>query len=109
MKSRVPIIFIILLALLLVAGATFLGIFSCGGYIWLKQVIYSLIMVFVALCMFKPIQAFKGNWQRGLIPIAALVLFLSVRASASAFYPAAPDSTASFIQSFWVGLVHGPC
>ena len=104
-----PIIFFILLVLLLVAGATFLGLFSCGGYIWHRQVIYSLIMILVALCMFRPIQVLRGKWQRGLIPIASLVLFLSVRASASAFYPAAPESVVSFIQSFWVGLVHGPC
>ena len=104
-----PIIFIILLALLLVAGAIFLGLFSCGGYIWHRQVIYSLILVLLALCMFKPIQSLRGKWQRGLIPIASLILFLFIRASASAFYPAAPDSIASFLQSFWVGLVHGPC
>lgn len=109
MKSRIPIIFIVLLVLLLVVGATFLGLFSCGGYIWHKQVIYSLIGVLVILCMFKPVQVFRGKWQRGLIPITSLVLFLSVRASASTFYPSAPDSIVYFAQSFWVGFIYGPC
>jgi len=109
MKSSVPIIFIILLVLLLVAGATFLGIFSCGGFIWHRLLIYSLIVVLVVLCMFNPLQVLRGNLQRILIPVASIVLFLSVRASASAFYPSVPDSIVSFIESFWMAIIHGPC
>jgi len=109
MTIRLPIIFIVLLALLLVVGAIFLGLFSCGGYIWHRQVIYLLIALFVVLCMLKPPLALQASYKRGLIPIFSLVLFLLVRASASAFYPSAPDSIVSFFKSFWVGIVYGPC
>ena len=109
MKIRLPIIFIVLLALLLVAGAIFLGLFSCGGYIWHRQVIYLLIALFVVFCMIKPPLALQVGYRRCLIPIFSLVLFILVRASASAFYPSAPDSIASFFKFFWVGIVYGPC
>jgi len=109
MKIRLPIIFTVLLALLLVAGAIFLGVFSCGSYIWHRQVIYLLIALFVVLCMLKPPLALQTGYKRGLIPIFSLVLFLLVRALASAFYPSAPGSIASFLKSFWVGIVYGPC
>ena len=109
MGNRLPIILLSALILLVVSGAAFLGLFSCGGYVWHRQAIYSVIVGAVVLCTLKPAGLFAGKFRRLLIPVFAAILFVAVRGAASAFYPAYPDSLTSFLKLMWAGIIHGPC
>ena len=91
-------------------GGVFLGLYSCGGYIWHRQAIATTI---VLLSLAALISRF---WTRGFAPwrsawFVALVVggFFVSEATAAPFYPAPPESLSEFLRSFVRTLEYGPC
>ena len=95
--------------LLAVAGGTFLGLFSCGGYLWHRQLFDFLILAGVVISLVMP-----PRWMRNLprkvgFVATVLILFVVVQALASSFYPSAPADARALWHGFLAGLNTGPC
>ena len=91
-----------------VFGGIFLGLFSCGGTIWHRQLIYFLLSATVALALFVPPNWLATRGRRVLFAVAMGSLFILVRSVSSTFYPASPNSVGefatSFIRALWSSL-----
>lgn len=109
MKSKVSNGMVILLAILTIGGGVFFGLFSCGGYLWHMQLHTSLMAIAAIGIIFVPPSFLHAIWKRIAFIAMSLALFVVVRASASAFYPAAPENMSEFIESFIIGIQYGPC
>lgn len=92
-----------------IAGGTFLGLFSCGGYVWHTQAIVGSLIVLSALTVVFPPEGLKGWKRKGTFLFAVAGGFVLIRASASAFYPHSPESIGEFLRLVWLGVVYGPC
>ena len=104
-KKLAPISVIILA----VVGGIFFGLFSCGGYLWHHQVFYALFVTALVVALLFPPKSLK-NWKRkSSFIFVSIAGFILVRAIASAFYPAAPESIEELIHSIWLGILYGPC
>ena len=109
MNRLIPYILIFALITILVGSGIFIGLFSCGGYVWHRQAIYVSIAIAVVLCVVKPVPELKGVVGRVTIPIVSIILFVIVSSLASSFYPSSPGSVGDFFQVLWRGIVYGPC
>jgi cytochrome bd-type quinol oxidase subunit 2 len=99
----------ILALVVAVLGGIFLGLFSCGGYVWHRQLIYLLLSVSVVLVLFVPTDWLKTRTRRVLFVVAIACLFAVVQSVASTFYPASPKSASEFTMNFLRALWYGPC
>ena len=107
--SRLSILFFVFAILLAIAGGLFFGLFSCGGYYWHSQAFtLAFSLSLLALFIFPPAKP-KDRVRRVIFVAGAVTLFFVIRAGASAFYPAAPASWGEFFESFYRGLLYGPC
>jgi len=109
MKSKISNGMVILLAFLVIAGGIFFGLFSCGGYVWHKQLHTSLMAIASIFIMVAPPNFLLAIWRRVVFITTSLAIFVVVRASASAFYPAPPENISEFMKSFVIGAQYGPC
>ena len=92
-----------------IAGGTFLGLFPCGGYVWHTQAIVGSLIALAALTVVFPPEGLNGWKRKGAFLFAVATGFILIRASASSFYPHAPESIGEFLRLTWLGLVYGPC
>jgi len=109
MKRNISNGMVILLAFLVIAGGIFFGLFSCGGYVWHKQLHTSLMAIASIFIMVAPPNFLRNIWRRAAFITTSLVLFIVVRAFASAFHPAPPENISEFMKSFVIGVQYGPC
>ena len=109
MRKNISIGAVVLLGIAAVAGGLFFGLFSCGGYIWHKQIHMSLMVMAAVFILFEPPNFLTPLWKRISFLVLAFAVFIIVSAAASAFYPATPANIPEFIQSFIRGIEYGPC
>lgn len=109
MKEKISKYIIAFTIILAIAGGVFFGLFSCGGYVWHKQIFALLFIGLMALILLAPLGGISKLWKKALLVVATSLLFILVRAGASAFYPATPESLAEFLSSLVRGIQFGPC
>ena len=109
MRKSISIGAIVLLGISAIVGGLFFGLFSCGGYVWHKQLHTSLMIMASIFILFVPPKFLDALWKRLSFLVLSFVLFVVVRAAASAYYPASPENMSEFIQSFITGVQYGPC
>ncbi len=90
-------------------GGIYFGLFSCGGYVWHKQLFSVVFTVLLFLFVVFPPHKLKRINKRLPLFLLLIALFFVVRAAASAYYPAPPESIAEFFNEFLRGLIYGPC
>jgi hypothetical protein len=93
-----------------ILGGVFLGLFSCGGYVWHAQAIVAAIgsltlAAIVARFWTRGFALWRGT---GFI-VLVVASFVFSEATAAPFYPATPASVSEFWQSFIRTLQYGPC
>jgi hypothetical protein len=91
------------------AGGVFFGLFSCGGYHWHEQLFWLVFAVGALGTIVTPPQALRAWPRRAGVVALAVIAFVTIRAVASAFYPATPGSWRQFAQAVLSGLLYGPC
>jgi hypothetical protein len=93
-----------------ILGGVFLGLFSCGGYVWHKQAIVAAIVLLTlaALCVRVSMRGCALWRSVGFVALVVGCFFVS-QATAAPFYPNAPASLSEFWQSFVRTLEYGPC
>lgn len=99
----------ILAGTLAVAGGVFFGLFSCGGYVWHKQLFRLLIAAALLGALVMPPRALGTRFSRAAFTVAVLATFVLVRAAASAFHLGPPPSWSAFGELFVWGVLYGPC
>ena len=92
-----------------ILGGIFFGLFSCGGYVWHKELFNVVFCVLLITNFIFPPALFKKSFLRFLLIIIIVCLFIFVQAIASAFYPSFPETWAEFFSEFINGLIFGPC
>jgi len=93
---------------LAVAGGIFLGLFSCGGYVWHQQLFAALFATSLLGSLLLPPDALK-RWPRRAVVVATLAAFVVIRAVASAFYPGTPRSIGVFVRAVLAGFWNPGC
>ena len=69
-----------------------------------------LLMAMAALIiLFLPPKFLTALWKRVTFIAMSFALFVVIRAAASAFYPAAPESMSEFLESFTRGVQYVSC
>jgi hypothetical protein len=92
-----------------IAGGLFIGLASCGGYVWYGQLVFALT-AFPAVIAFVLPGKLLSSWARRLaFPMVLLLTFVLVEAMAAPFYPAAPDSVDQFLWGFKRRLLGDSC
>jgi hypothetical protein len=93
-----------------ILGGVFLGLFSCGGYVWHKQAIAAAIVLLTLAALLARF-ATRGFalWRSGAFVAIVVGGFFVSEATAAPFYPAPPESLSEFWQSFVRTLQYGPC
>ena len=109
MKEYAQTLVILSLIIIAVVCGIYFGLFSCGGYIWYKQIFTVFFICFVIFVLFIPSARAYKLWKRIFFAVSVFIVFLLSQSVASAFYPNAPGSWAEFFQSFIQRMVHGPC
>jgi hypothetical protein len=104
--KRAPLIAAITLAGL---GGIYFGLFSCGGYVWHRQLFFGFLGALTLVALIFP-------WRRtspicGRIGVVAAIglAFFFTEALAAPFYPAPPESWSEFMRLFLYTLERGPC
>jgi hypothetical protein len=93
-----------------ILGGVFLGLFSCGGFVWHRQaIIATLVVLTVAALVTRFSTRGFGLWRSAGFIILVVTCFFLSQATAAPFYPAAPASLSEFWQSFVRTLQYGPC
>ena len=96
-------------AIFSIAGGVYFGLFSCGGYVWHRQLFNSVFLVLLFAIIALPPRNSKTVRFKFTAVIVIVLCFVVVRAAASTFYPAAPESIGEFLGDFVLGVKHGPC
>ncbi|PND36228.1 hypothetical protein C1O66_21190 [Paucibacter aquatile] len=95
--------------MLLLLGAFFFGIASCGGYVWHKELFRVVSIAMWLLAVLVP-STLLSSWKRKLGFAAAMPVAYAVFESAvSTFYPGPPASIAEFGEFFLQAMEYGPC
>lgn len=102
-------LFIGMSVVIAIAGGIFFGLFSCGGYVWHKQLFNSVFTVSL-ICVFCLMSSLcVPLWKRFAVIVILFYLFITIRAVSSTFYPAKPESWSEFFHQFYIGFLYGPC
>ena len=82
---------------LAILGGVFLGLFSCGGYVWQKQAIGAAIVLLTLAALFArfSIRGFTLWRIAGFVALVVVGFFVS-EATAAPFYPVPPASLSEF-------------
>lgn len=93
-------------------GAIVVGAYtatSCGGYVWHRQLLLSLVALSTAISITFPGPVLAPWWRR--IAFAGVVAgaYFLVQAFAAPFFPAAPNDLSHFLSTFLLTLERGPC
>ncbi len=109
MRNNLSISIAALLVVVSIGGGVFFGLYSCGGYLWHKQLHISIMVMAILFVLFLPPKYLTAIWKRFTFIAMSFVLFLVIRAASSALYPATPQNITEFIDSFIRGVQYGPC
>jgi hypothetical protein len=101
----------ILLSLLFsvcLSGGVYLGLYSCGGVMWHRDLIVGLGRVLgVAVCAWPP--DFWRPWRRRLLLPPAMFLVFSLAQGAAFTFYAPPPTWSQGLHEFVVNAWDGPC
>ncbi len=94
---------------LAIAGGVYFGLFSCGGYIWHRQLYWGVFGLVIALSVVFPPPSLSPILGRAVLLLLPPVLHRFALAGAAPFYPAMPTSTPQYFDQFWYAFKYGPC
>jgi hypothetical protein len=86
----------------------FLGLFSCGGYVWHEQLAFWVLATFAGAILAWPPHRVPRLLSRLLLAAMLPLLFLLARALAAPFYLGFISASEYFSGVIWA-LQHGPC
>ena len=94
--------------LIAVLGGIWFGVFSCGGYVWHRQLMHwTLGALAVSLLLYPPRLAAPLT-RRVLLALGLVGAFFLARALAAPLYPAFPGF-GDYFRQVGLALFTGPC
>lgn len=91
------------------AGAVYFGLASCGGYLGHKTIFRVVAPVLVLTAVLVPGTALSTVWRKlGFVAALALAYFC-VEAMLAPLYPAPPETLGAYGRLFLLSLQFGPC
>ena len=106
MTRAVPTAAAVVVAL---AGGAYFGLASCGGYSWHRHAFLAGLSALVGIALLVPWSRSRPWMSRVAVMIGVVAAYVLSEATAAPFYPAAPETWASFSTTFVRTLVYGPC
>jgi len=92
-----------------VVGAIYFGIASCGGYIWHKEFFHLFAPALAVVAATAPSQVLQSRSRKAVFLGALAVGYLVIEAAVAPFYPGPPQSLAGYASHFLQALEFGPC
>jgi hypothetical protein len=93
--------------LISILGGIWFGLFSCGGYVLHKQVMFWSLVAMAIMTM--AILPFDKIWHRIALALGLFITFHICRALAAPFYISDFDSFSGYISQVLYALENGPC
>ncbi len=94
---------------LVVAGAIYFGLFSCGGYAWHKSVFGVIALGVCVAAVAVPSRLLLSVRRKVLFLLLLGAGYFAIESAVAPFYPSAPESLAQYIQAFLHSAQVGPC
>jgi len=100
---------VLLCCMLLLLGALFFGIASCGGYAWHKEFFRVASATMWLFAVLIP-STLLSTWKRKLVFAASMpTAYVVLESAVSGFYPGPPASISEFSELFLRAMEYGPC
>lgn len=96
-----------LLAALLSGG--FLGLFSCGVYVWQEQAAVGIVAILTVASLARSEWSGRGWMFNTAYGLSILAAFFVTQALTAPFYPHGPESASEYFQGVLRSLSNGPC
>jgi hypothetical protein len=90
------------------SGGVYLGLYSCGGVMWHRDLIAGAGLVLVVAACVWPADFWRPWRRRLLLPLAMFLVFSVARGAAATFY-APPPTWSQALREFAVNVWVGPC
>jgi hypothetical protein len=92
-----------------VAGAIYFGLFSCGGYAWHKNAFGVVALGVCAAAVVVPSRLLHSLGRKVLFLLLLGACYFVFEAAAAPFYPSGPESFSQYIQAVLQFAQVGSC
>ncbi|MFG6459267.1 hypothetical protein [Roseateles sp. BYS96W] len=90
-------------------GAIWFGLMSCGGYAWHKTMFYGVAFAVVGAALLLPSNSLNSLRRKAVFFCALVCGYYVVEAAAAPFYLSLPGSATEYFGLFRISLERGPC
>ncbi|WIV98464.1 hypothetical protein [Kinneretia aquatilis] len=94
---------------LMVVGAIYFGLFSCGGYAWHKTAFWFSLLGLCAASVLVPSRVLHSMPRKAAFLVLVGVGYLVIEAAVAPFYPSTPESLGQYIQAIGRFAQVGSC
>lgn len=92
-----------------VLGAVYFGIASCGGYVWHKELFRFFAAAVAVIAAIAPSRALRSRGQKAAFLGVLASGYFILEAAAAPFYPTPPQSLSEYSRLFLRALGFGSC
>jgi hypothetical protein len=89
-------------------GGAFVGLFSCGGYVWQHSLVISTISV-AAIVAGTSSVVVSRSWITTVLLLAGVFAIYRISIAVAWPYYVGPASIGEYVTEFWQALQFGPC
>jgi hypothetical protein len=100
---------ILITAALVLCGAAYFGFFSCGGYVWHKDLFWVVTGTATVAAVVAPSMVLRSLGRKIFFVAFLFIAYFTIEATVATFYPGPPESLSEFVQLFVQSLELGPC
>ena len=94
---------------LVVVGAIYFGLFSCGGYAWHQSVFGGIALGVCVAAVAVPSRLLFSVRRKALFLLLLGAGYFAIESAVAPLYPSAPGSLAQYIQAVLHSAQVGPC
>lgn len=91
------------------AGAVWFGLMSCGGYVWHKTLFYGVASAFAGAALLLPSKSLNSLSRKAVFFSILVGGYFLVEAAVAPLYPSLPGSVTGYVELFRISLGRGPC
>ena len=91
------------------ASSLYLGLASCGAYLWHQQALYGINVAMYLAALASPGTLLPSRKHKFVFAISLPVVAVVLSAAAAPFYPSHPQSMTEYLATFLSALQFGAC
>lgn len=108
-RTRFGTFIVVLSACVVVSGAAYFGLASCGGYGWHRGFFLAASVVLCSSALAMPGTPLASLKTKAAFAIGMPAIFVLLESAIAPFYPSAPESLLQYGKQFIEALEFGPC